>query len=353
VPNANPGRTPANAFIEPGVTDIPSSELIDPDFWDPFMKLVIARLNPKRKYGLLIQPRSYSATITLVTSVVTDASATEDWFKDHFNPILQRMEDDYDDFFDLDTRIKIRDIGPLETTTSIPTPTPTPPTTTKKRATKNSDNLQAMQVLTDAILKSNQDQTNAILEAIKVQNTSQPSINWTPLVQAVATAIPAVLGVPVQPTPTPAVTSSPVQQQPAAQPPLEVGVIQALQAKITKLDSKLNQLDTKVDKIASTQYLLVQTQAQLTSTVNNIGQILAVITSTKPSNDSGSSSNPPATPAAPSTSSAPSTPTTPSAPASSSAPLASPSTEAMITRETQKPKPSLPEITPAEPFKGE
>jgi hypothetical protein len=346
VPNANPGRTPANAFIEPGVTDIPSSELIDPDFWDPFMKLVIARLNPKRKYGLLIQPRSYSATITLVTSVVTDASATEDWFKDHFNPILQRMEDDYDDFFDLDTRIKIRDIGPLETTTSIPTPTPTPPTTTKKRATKNSDNLQAMQVLTDAILKSNQDQTNAILEAIKVQNTSQPSINWTPLVQAVATAIPAVLGVPVQPTPTPAVTSSPVQQQPAAQPPLEVGVIQALQAKITKLD-------TKVDKIASTQYLLVQTQAQLTSTVNNIGQILAVITSTKPSNDSGSSSNPPATPAAPSTSSAPSTPTTPSAPASSSAPLASPSTEAMITRETQKPKPSLPEITPAEPFKGE
>jgi hypothetical protein len=346
VPNANPGRTPANAFIEPGVTDIPSSELIDPDFWDPFMKLVIARLNPKRKYGLLIQPRSYSATITLVTSVVTDASATEDWFKDHFNPILQRMEDDYDDFFDLDTRIQIRDIGPLETTTSIPTPTPTPPTTTKKRATKNSDNLQAMQVLTDAILKSNQDQTNAILEAIKVQNTSQPSINWTPLVQAVATAIPAVLGVPVQPTPTPAVTSSPVQQQPAAQPPLEVGVIQALQAKITKLD-------TKVDKIASTQYLLVQTQAQLTSTVNNIGQILAVITSTKPSNDSGSSSNPPATPAAPSTSSAPSTPTTPSAPASSSAPLASPSTEAMITRETQKPKPSLPEITPAEPFKGE
>ena len=346
MPNANPGRTPANAFIEPGVTDIPSSELIDPDFWDPFMKLVIARLNPKRKYGLLIQPRSYSATITLVTSVVTDASATEDWFKDHFNPILQRMEDDYDDFFDLDTRIQIRDIGPLETTTSIPTPTPTPPTTTKKRATKNSDNLQAMQVLTDAILKSNQDQTNAILEAIKVQNTSQPSINWTPLVQAVATAIPAVLGVPVQPTPTPAVTSSPVQQQPAAQPPLEVGVIQALQAKITKLD-------TKVDKIASTQYLLVQTQAQLTSTVNNIGQILAVITSTKPSNDSGSSSNPPATPAAPSTSSAPSTPTTPSAPASSSAPLASPSTEAMITRETQKPKPSLPEITPAEPFKGE
>jgi len=41
-----------------------------------------------------------------------------------------------------------------------------------------------------------------------------PQINWTPLIQAVATAIPAVVG--VQAT-TPPVTSSP--QQAAAQTP--------------------------------------------------------------------------------------------------------------------------------------
>jgi hypothetical protein len=40
-------------------------------------------------------------------------------------------------------------------------------------------------------------QTNAILEAIKTQQT--PTLNWTPLIQAVATAI---VGVPVTLTPS-------------------------------------------------------------------------------------------------------------------------------------------------------
>jgi hypothetical protein len=39
-------------------------------------------------------------------------------------------------------------------------------------------------------------QTNAILQAIKAP--AQPALNWTSLIQAVASAIPAMVGVPVQ-----------------------------------------------------------------------------------------------------------------------------------------------------------
>lgn len=56
---------------------------------------------------------------------------------------------------------------------------------------------------------------------------------------------------------------------------------------------------------------------------------------TSNSNNGSNGSTPPSTPASP-----------PSSPAA-------PSSEAVIARETQKPKTSLPEITPAEPFKGE
>ena len=82
------------------------------------------------------------------------------------------------------------------------------------------------------ILQTMQAQTNAILETIKVQSTS-PSINWAPLIQAVATAIPAVVGVPVTPIST-------------ATAPGEAQVPPAIHARIDKLESTLDTLATSV-----------------------------------------------------------------------------------------------------------
>lgn len=80
------------------------------------------------------------------------------------------MEEDYDEEFSLDTKIKLVDIS-QDQTSNI--------STSKKRISKNKD-------------------TEAILQAMQTQQ-AQPIVNWTPLIQAVATAVPAMVGVPVAP----------------------------------------------------------------------------------------------------------------------------------------------------------
>jgi hypothetical protein len=84
-----------------------------------------------------------------------------------------------------------------------------------------------LQAQTNAILQSNQ----AILEAIRLQNT-KPAFDWTPIVQAAATALPAALGVSVTAT------------QPSAAP--APGEDQASE----ELQSRFNQMTSNIDTLS-------------------------------------------------------------------------------------------------------
>jgi uncharacterized protein YoxC len=200
--------------------------------------------------------------------------------------------------------------APSSSTPSAPTPSTSSTSSLRKTSTRNSMNstlqaiqmmTQAMQTQTNAILHSNQ----AILEAIRLQNT-KPAFNWTPIVQAAATALPAALGVPVTST------------QPSAAPaPGEGQVSGELVSRLNKMTSNIDTLSEGFNQISSSLEILAQSQAQLTSTVTQLSQdfstLTQIVASKGPdSNDSGSTP-PAASSAPPAASSAP-----PAAPASSS-----------------------------------
>jgi len=66
-------------------------------------------------------------------------------------PILQKIEEDYNEEFNNDTRVKIRDLGPIES--PRPVPTPRTPRSSPPRSQTNAI-LEAMQSSTQAILQS-------------------------------------------------------------------------------------------------------------------------------------------------------------------------------------------------------
>jgi len=112
--------------------------------------------------------------------------------REHFEPIIASAEDEYNEEFCTDTRIKIVKLTDVESSK---------PLLLELNLLKLLLKFFKLckQFKPNKHLKPN---TNAILEAIKVQN--QPSsINWTPLIQAVATAIPAMVGVPSGPASAP------------------------------------------------------------------------------------------------------------------------------------------------------
>lgn len=282
---------------------------------------------------MLLQPEfSNGSRVTLGSSFLTDNQPKMEEMINHFQPIITKLEEDYNEDFCGQTRVKIRSL-PL-------TPTAPPALSRPKRSSgsqtqvileSNRQLLEAMQAQTNAFIQAQTTQSNAILEAIKAQ--PQPSlisgVDWTPLLQGALSVAAQALGVQV-PTQAPA-------QQSAAQGP---GEDQAINTRLEKLEQLIQQLAqpqaqpqvpqeilSRLDKLES----IVANQAQAqTAMMQAITQLAKSKTSNSNngSNDSTPPSTPPSSPAPPSTSSGTSMPTISSAPA-------------------------LPEIIPADPFKAE
>lgn len=65
-----------------------------------------------------------------------------------------------------------------------------------------------------SMIQSQNQSTNAILETIQSQSAQPPTpqLNWTPLIQAMAASIPAVVSVPVSLTPSDSTPLTPAAQ---------------------------------------------------------------------------------------------------------------------------------------------
>ena len=248
--------------------------------------------------------------------------------RDHFEPIIAQQEDDYNDKFCLNTQVQVRNI------------------TKDEKLLQTAPILKAIKsqnkTITNAILESNK----AIVEAIKSTRTD-PSpwggVNWTPIVQGLATGFAQSLGAQVS-FPT---TPSPSATTPAAQTP---GEVQELRKEIQQLTNTVNTLAQTVSNMSQQPVIpdaivqLINKQDQrldrLESMFTQFMQAQIRNGSNNGSNDSGS------TPAS-STPLAPAAPSVPPAP--SGAPPVSPATQGMVQDQA---KSTPPEITSAKPYEG-
>jgi hypothetical protein len=93
------------------------------------------------------------------------------------------MEEDYNEDFCGQTRVKIRPLPP--TPTAVPAPKRSSGSQTQVILESHRHLLEVMQAQTNAFIQTQATQTNAILEAIKAQ--PQPSlisgVDWTPILQ--------------------------------------------------------------------------------------------------------------------------------------------------------------------------
>ncbi len=291
------------------------TDMHSPNFWSELIHIIRNNLAPGHRYGALICPRSEKGPITLGPLVHFTTETTEEWLRNHFEPILAKKEEDYNEEFSLDTKIKLIDLG------SISQRTPSSPTSATKKVysktTSSSQILQAMQTMQETQIA----QTNAILEAIKTQQQS-PTLNWTPLIQAVATAIPAVVGVPVSlATPNPVTPASPTTSTTPAAPVSEI------QAQLESLTSTVNTLALTQREQSKTLESLSQGFNNLTNTVAQLSQgfntLTQIVAATKGTPSNGSSTPPAAPSTPPSTPAAPAAPSSPSTPASQSSEMLS------------------------------
>jgi hypothetical protein len=184
--------------------------------------------------------------------------------------------------------------------------------------------------ITDSISQMIQamQQSNAqVLDTIKSQQQTPP-LNWTPLIQAIATAIPAVVGVPVQiatpmATPTPQTPTTPAAPASKVVPPAETAM---LTSRMDKLEILITQQSKVLETMSSTVSQLSQgfntlsgtvsqqgtTISQLSQGFNTLSQIVAASSGipSNGSNSSNGSSTPPAAPQESGTASSPSSNTT-------------------------------------------
>jgi hypothetical protein len=243
-----------------GVTEITSSSEVpldfkwyeillthmhDPAFWQDLLQF-IQKLTPGALFGMLIQPRSEKGLSTLGPLVLVTSETTEEWLKSHFIPLLEKLEEDYNEEFKLDTKIRMKFIGQKEgsvVSSSIGA--------SKARGrSSNSIVLEAIQTLA----KSQATQTQALLEAIKAQNrTTQTNYPWMEIGKGIATAVAPFFGASINFTPSPAPT-------PTAQTPGEVQVtntqpleaqMKALQDNNSTLENRIANLETKLSSIDS------------------------------------------------------------------------------------------------------
>jgi len=192
----------------------------DDNFWDQ-IAAVLHSLAPGENYAILIQPQfSNGSHVTLDGSFLTDNDPDMTKFREHFNPFIVKLEDDYNDKFCGETRIKIRNFTDSYNAKDIPSPSLKP---SRAKAPSQTQILQAMQQQTNAILESNRESNRAILEAMKA---SQPALNWQPIVQGALTGLAQAFGAQLSfPSPVPTTPST---------PPQAPGEVQARQTRKTR-----------------------------------------------------------------------------------------------------------------------
>lgn len=361
---------------------------------------------PGEKYGILLQPQfENGGRKTLGGSFHTNNTPNMDALRNHFEPIIASEEEDYNEAFCIDTRIKIVNLTDVNSSKAP-----------KTRSSQTNVILQTMQQTmqqqaqqTNSIITAMQQQTQAILTAIQSQSQQSP-VNWTPLIQAVATAVPAMVGVPVQlatttatptatatPTPTPtqipavstatptsAVNASKdlltqaqvealIQRQAPQQTSRQVDEMQELKSLIKNMKQELlvqrQEAQRQQEQFQTQLQAMQSTIFQLSQGFNTLSQIVAATTGSHSngSNGSNGSSTPvSSTPVTPSDSS-PAAPAASAAPTPSTDPAPQPITgncnqmvddiqtaKKVGVRKLHTTPPALespPEITPAEPFK--
>nr|YP_008474718.1 truncated DNA polymerase [Glomus cerebriforme]AGJ98100.1 truncated DNA polymerase [Glomus cerebriforme] len=216
-------------------------------FWDEVERL-IRGLAPNTKYCILLQPEfSNGKRVTLGSSFLTDNDPNMEAMKEHFTPLITKLEDDYNEDFCGQTRVKVR--------STLTSPGTQPAPKSAKRPT-TAQILETMQ-------SSMQAQTNAIIEAIK--NTPQPTpspsllagVDWTPILQAGVSALASTLGIQVSaPTPTP------TPQPSAATAPGEV--------QTTAINSRLDRME---DLISSQNEFFQDNLRTMNSTINEMQDV--------------------------------------------------------------------------------
>lgn len=290
----------------------------DDSFWEQ-IAAVLRSLAPGEKYAILIQPQFVNGSyVTLDGSFLTDNDPNMSKFRDHFEPLIVKLEDDYNDEFCGETRIKRRNYTDSCNTKKVPSPS---------RTKAPSQILEAMQQQTGAILESNR----AILEAIKL---SQPTLNWQPIIQGALTGLAQAFGAQVSfPSPPPTTLSTPPQT------PDEIKVlrleIQEMRQVITQQGQRFEQAITE---IAQAQAQQQQANVQMTQAITQLTQVITQAIGQTSSNNGSKNSNGFTPPSSPSDSSA-----APATPVSKKSPPAAPAA----------PKSSLPEITTLDSYKGD
>jgi len=155
---------------------------------------------------VLLQPEfSNGSRVTLGSSFLTDNQPKMEEMMNHFQPIITKLEGDYNEEFCGQTRVKIRSLP----STSTAAPAPSRPKRSAGSQTQvilesNRQLLEAMQAQTNAFIQTQTTQTNAILEAMKAQPSLISGLDLTPVLQGVLSVAAQALGVQATPAQAPA-----------------------------------------------------------------------------------------------------------------------------------------------------
>src|ERR1044072_7029477 len=233
----------------------------DNNFWNQ-IAAILRSLSPGEKYAILIQPQfSNGSHATLDGSFLTNSNPDMNKLREHFEPFIVKMEDDYNEEFCGETRIKIRNV----TETGVPSPVPK-----SRTPSQTSQILQAMQTMQNTQLQAMQTQTNALLEAIKV---SQPApsplggINWQPIIQGALTGVAQSFGAQVSfPSPTTTQTTA------ASESVDKSSTFKAMQTQLESLTTSVSQQSKNLESLTTTVQQLSSTVAQQGNILNQLSQ---------------------------------------------------------------------------------
>lgn len=260
----------------------------DPAFWTELLDIVLNRFLPGQLYGVAILPRSEKGPVTLGSHIHLTQNTTEAWLREYLEPLLAKMEEDYDEEFSIDTKIKIRDLGPIEQ--------PIIPSPIKPSKSLNASTQVILQALKESntlanasmqgLLKGNQQ----VLKAIQAQ-AQTPPVNWTPIIQGAISGLGQAFGLTVAPI---AVTQD---TQPTASPvpAPSVSKLDAINSRIDKLETILSQLSTTTASLSQGFNQLSLTVANLSDGFNTLTKLVAAqgqSGSSDSNTSNGSSSSP-------------------------------------------------------------
>lgn len=252
--------------------------------------------------------------------------------REHFEPIIAQQEDDYNEKFCLDTQVQVRNV-----TKEVPLQT-SPILNAIKAQNKTLTN--AILASNKAILESNQSLVEAIQSSRKAPSAFE-AVNWTPIVQGLATgfaqAFGAQISFPTTPAPeAPLVTPATPEQTP--------GEVQVLRQEVKQLTNTVNTLAKTVANISQQPAIpdaIVQLMNKQDQRIDRLESMLTAFMQAQirkdPNNGSNDSGSTPASSTPPASSPSESTPTAPAVPSANSSSSSTPNS----------PNSLVPKLTPA------